>query len=418
MDMDRRQFLKYLASMFVISLWPLGLTGWAGGLDDSILSTSPQLKRKKFIVLFQRGAVDGLSVVVPYGDGRYYDARPTIALPSSGSSDGVLDLNGYFGLHPALASVFPLWQNKTLGFVHACGSPDPTRSHFDAQNFMECGTPGNPSTPDGWMNRLLSVLPGTHAPTQAVSLGAVLPRIFQGKMNVSNIALGKNTAQPMPIDRPMVESAFNELYKGDDPLSQAYLQGQNARKQLMSDLQQHMEMASQGAPSPSGFTDSARRLAQLINEDANIQLVFLDLGGWDTHVNQGAMKGQLANHLSGLGDGLAALVNGLGPAYNDTVILVMSEFGRTIHENGDGGTDHGHGNAMWVMGGGIKGGVIQGQWPGLDTENLYEERDLAVTTDFRSVIGSVLQQHMLLNDEQLGIVFPDIPQALSSLKFL
>jgi len=410
MDMDRRQFLKYLASMFVISLWPLGLTGWAGGLDADVLSTSPQLKRKKLIVLFQRGAVDGLSVVVPYGDGRYYDARPTIAIPSNGSSDGVLDLNGYFGLHPALSAVLPLWQNKTLGFVHACGSPDPTRSHFDAQNFMECGTPGNPSTPDGWMNRLLSVMPGAHAPTQALSLGPVLPRIFQGKMNVSNIALGKNAAQPMPIDRPMVERVFDELYKGNDPLSQAYMQGQNARKQLMTDLQQHMDMASQGAPSPNGFTDSARRLAQLINNDANIQLVFLDLGGWDTHINQGSIKGQLAGHLTGLGDGLAALVNGLGGNYNDTVILVMSEFGRTVHENGDEGTDHGHGNAMWVMGGGVKGGMIQGQWPGLDTENLYEQRDLAVTTDFRSVIAAVLQQHMLLSDEQLSVVFPTIPQ--------
>jgi uncharacterized protein (DUF1501 family) len=229
-------------------------------------------------------------------------------------------------------------------------------------------------------------------------------------MSVTNVALGKNAANPMPIDRPMVESVFDELYKGDDPLSQAYLQGQIARKQLMSDLQQHMEMASGGAPSPTGFTDSAQRLAQLINEDPNIQLVFLDLGGWDTHINQGSVKGQLAGHLSGLGDGLAALVNGLGASYNDTVILVMSEFGRTIHENGDGGTDHGHGNVMWIMGGGVKGGVIQGQWPGLDTDNLYEGRDLAVTTDFRSVIASVLQQHMRLNDEQLSVVFPTIPQ--------
>jgi len=417
MDMDRRQFLKYLASIFVVSLFPLGLDGWAAGLDDQILQTNPDLKKKKLIVLFQRGAVDGLSVVVPHGDGRYYDARPTIAIPSD-SQAGMLDLNGYFGLHPALNAVFPLWQNKTLSFVHACGSPDPTRSHFDAQNFMECGTPGNPSTPDGWMNRLLSVLPGAHAPTQALSIGPILPRIFQGRMSVSNTVLGKNEDHPMAIDRPMVERAFDMLYKGDDPLSQAYMQGQQARKQLMSDLQKHMEMASQGAPSPNGFSDSATRLAQLINADQNIQLVFLDLGGWDTHVNQGAVKGQLAGHLSGLGNGLSALVNGLGNAYNDTVIIVMSEFGRTFKENGDGGTDHGHGNAMWVMGGSVKGGVIQGHWPGLDSDSLYEQRDLDVTTDFRSVIAEVLKQHMLLSDDQLSTVFPMIPQTPSPLLFM
>ena len=196
------------------------------------------------------------------------------------------------------------------------------------------------------------------------------------------------------------------------------MQGQNARKQLMSDLQQHMDMADQGP-------HHRRVLRTALNGWLNSLTVilisswyFLDLGGWDTHVNQGSVKGQLATHLTGLGDGLAALVDGLGSAYNDTVILVMSEFGRTIHENGDAGTDHGHGNVMWIMGGAVKGGMIQGQWPGLETDNLYEGRDLAVTTDFRSVIGTVLKQHMLLNDEQLNVVFPTIPQAQSPLKII
>ena len=178
MDHDRRRFLRCMASMFVVSLLPFGLNGWAGGLENTLLESTPQLKRKKLIVLFLRGAVDGLNVVIPVGDGHYYDVRPTIAIPSH----GVLDLNGYFGLHPALAPLLPLWQNKTLGFVHACGLPHVIHSHFEAQDLMESGTPENLSTPDGWMNRLLSVLPGGHTPTQAISLCPTLPRILRGNL--------------------------------------------------------------------------------------------------------------------------------------------------------------------------------------------------------------------------------------------
>jgi uncharacterized protein (DUF1501 family) len=406
-DHQRREFLKRLALIFTVSLLPIGLNGWAGGLND-LAGEGPQ-RRKRLIVLFQRGAVDGLSVVIPYGDSAYYDVRPNIAIPSTGGADTAVDLNGYFGLHPALSTVVPLWRDKTLAFVHACGSPDPSRSHFDAQAFMECGTPGIATTPDGWMNRLLAVLPGPHSPTQAISLGPVLPRILKGKMNVSNLALGRNAAQPMPLDRPMIENAFGELYKGDDPLSQAYRQGQLSRKQIINDLKSHMMAADNGAPPPSQFAQNTGKLAQLMVSDSNIQLAFLDLGGWDTHVNQGASKGQLAGHLKALGEGLFSLTQGLGDAYRDTVIIIISEFGRTVHENGDLGTDHGHGNVMWLMGGGIQGGKIYGEWPGLAKENLYEERDLAVTTDFRNVIASVLAQHLNIDGEQLNIIFPGMP---------
>ena len=411
MDHERRQFLKSLASMFVISLLPLGLNGWAGGLENTLLASAPQLKRKKLIVLFLRGAIDGLSVVIPHGDGRYYDSRPTIAIPSH----GVLDLNGYFGLHPALAPVFPLWQHKTLGFVHACGAPQVIHSHFEAQNLMEIGTPEDISTPDGWMNRLLSVLPGIHTPTQAVSLCSTLPRILQGKLNAANMSMGQDALQPMTIDQPGLRDAFSGIYKGNDDLCQAYSDGQKARKQLMEDLK-HFDY--QESPWPYGFMSNARTVVELIHQDPNIQLVFLDLEGWDTHVHQGGVEGQLADNLTGLGAGLAKIANGLGDAYQDTVILVMSEFGRTIHENPNRGTDHGHGNVMWVMGGGIKGGVIQGQWPGLDAETIDEGRDLAVTTDYRSVITKVLKQHMGLTDEQLRVVFPTIPSLQTSLNFM
>ncbi len=271
---------------------------------------------------------------------------------------------------------------------------------------MESGTPGVKSTQDGWMNRLLAVLPGAHTPTQGVSFGPTLPRIFSGKLSVANIGVGKAATQPMPLDRPFIGDAFDRLYKGNDPLSRAYQEGKAARRQLAAELAQDMEAASNGAPSAGGFVQIADQAARLMARDKNIQLAFLAVGGWDTHVNQGAATGQLANHLRPLGDGLASLARNLGNAYGDTVIIVMSEFGRTVHENGNGGTDHGHGNVMWLMGGAVQGGKVYGKWPGLSQENLYEGRDLAVTTDFRDVACSVLSRHLRLNSQQLAAVFP------------
>ncbi len=406
--LTRRDFLKQMGLWcFVIGLAPLGLRGWAGGVGEALAATPPA-RRKRLVVIFLRGAVDGLNVVVPHGEPEYYDARPTIAIEARGQG-GVLDLDGRFGLHPALSSILPLWQQRTLAFVHACGSPDPTRSHFDAQRFMECGTPGVITTADGWMNRLLGTLPGPHAPGQAVSLGPIEPKILRGPNTVANFPLGRNAGAPMPIDRPVIAAAFDELYNGDDPLSRAYRDGQAARQELLKDLQEEKKIADNGAPSPVGFAGETERLAKLLQQDPSIQLVFLDLGGWDTHINQGAEKGQLANHLKQLGDGLSSFVAALGPLYEDTLVLVMSEFGRTVHENGNGGTDHGHGNALWALGDGVRGGRIYGDWPGLATRNLYEGRDMAVTVDFRSVIAATLSSHMRLSAEQLRVIFPGLP---------
>jgi len=397
--MNRRQFLKAASLIPGVTLLTLGNTGWAARMNET------DAGRKRLIVVFLRGAVDGLNVVVPHGESAYYDARPTIAIPARGG-DAVIDLDGRFGLHPALAGLAPLWQEHSLAFVHACGSPDATRSHFDAQDYMESGTPGVKATPDGWMNRLLATLPGAHAPTRGVSFGPTLPRIFSGKISVANVAVGKAAAQPMPLDRPVVSAAFDRLYRGDDPLSRAYREGQQTRRQLLAELKQDMEAASNGAPPAGGFGQIADEAARLMARDQRIQLAFLAVGGWDTHVNQGAATGQLANHLRPLGDGLARLARNLGDAYRDTVIVVLSEFGRTVRENGNGGTDHGHGNVMWVMGGAVRGGKVYGNWPGLSEENLYQGRDLAVTTDFRDVIGTILAQHLQLNGQQLSRVFP------------
>lgn len=399
--MNRREFLRNVLMAFGATLLTVGTRGWAARLSDAVGGG------RRLIVIFMRGAVDGLNVAVPYADDRYYEARPTIAIPKAGQDGGVSDLDGYFGLHPALSPVLPLWHNKSMAFVQASGSPDPNRSHFEAQAYMETGTPGVTSTPDGWMNRLLGVLPGPHVPMEALSLGPTVPRILSGPNAVSNLPLGRNADHPMPLDRPRIADAFASLYLGNTAVDKAFAEGQEARGQLMSDLQKDMNDSYNGAPPAMGFANDTQRLARLMANDSSIRLAFLAVGGWDTHVGEGSAKGQLANHLQALGEGLAALVQGLGQTYNDTAILVMSEFGRTFRENGNAGTDHGHGNVMWLLGGKVNGGKVYGEWPGLSDDQLYQNRDLAITTDFRQVIATVLTRHLRLSDKQLGQVFPD-----------
>jgi uncharacterized protein (DUF1501 family) len=361
------------------------------------------------VVVFLRGAVDGLNVVVPYGDSNYYENRPSIAIPRAGDG-AVLDLDGHFGLNPALGSLIPAWREGTLAFVHSCGSPDPTRSHFDAQDYIESGTPGIKSTPDGWMNRTLAALPEPHSPTEALSLGAVLPRIFSGSMPVANIPLGRGAARPMPLDNPQIEAAFDRLYNGTDPLSRIYREGRITRQKLVSELREDMTEADNGAPGSDGFPNDAAKLAWLIQRDSSVLLAFISLGGWDTHISQGSVTGNLANHLKPLGEGLASFRQRLGPAYDDTVIVVLSEFGRTIRENGNGGTDHGHGNVMWLMGGPVRGRRIYGTWLGLTPGDLYQQRDLAVTTDFREPIAQVLRVHLGLSAMAMQKIFPQLPE--------
>jgi uncharacterized protein (DUF1501 family) len=400
--MSRRQFIRTAAAASAKGVILLGTHSWAARA-----LAGDAANRRRLVVVFLRGAVDGLNVVVPYGESEYYAARPTIAIPRNGDG-AILNLDGHFGLNPALDALMPQWHDGTLAFVHACGSPDPTRSHFDAQDYMESGTPGVKTTADGWMNRALAALPG-HSPTTALSLGPVVPRILSGRASVANIALGRGAARPLPLDNPRIEEAFDRLYDGSDAISVAYQQGRTARRQLLGELQQDMVEADNGAPTPDGFSQDTDRLAHLIERDPSIKLAFIALGGWDTHVNEGPVKGQLANHLKQLGDGLGSFEKQLGPAYGETVILVISEFGRTMRENGNGGTDHGHGNVMWVMGGPVRGGRVYGRWPGLSSGNLYEERDLAVTTDFREPIHRVLAAHVGLSGAQLERVFPNRP---------
>jgi uncharacterized protein (DUF1501 family) len=394
----RREFLKRAAA----GLFALGRGAWAAAADGG---------QTRLVVILLRGAVDGLNVVIPFAEEAYYEARRSIAVPAPGKPEGALPLDEHFGLHPALASLMPLWSERNLAFVHAAGSPDPTRSHFDAQLYLENGTPGQSTTRDGWMNRLLLTLPGPRGVTDAVSVGATLPRILAGKAPVATVPLGPNGAQPLPLDQPDIGSAFDRLYSGDDALGKSYREGREARAKLVEVLAKERRIADNGAPPPAGFPGQAARLAQLIRREPTIRLAAIGLGGWDTHINQGSQKGQLAQHLRPLGEGLAALARGAGESWRDTVVVVLSEFGRTVRENGNGGTDHGHGNVVWVLGGAVNGGRVYGDWPGLAPAQLYQRRDLAVTTDFRSVLTVILERHMRLSDRQLEAVLPDAPSA-------
>ena len=373
---------------------------------------------KRLVVVFLRGAVDGLSVVAPYTEGAYYQDRSSIALARPGQDGGLLNLDDHFGLNANLAPLMPLWQSGKLAFVHASGSPDPTRSHFDAQDYMESGTPGRKGTPDGWLNRLLGAEPPAVAPagarasvTRGISVGATLPRIWAGTNPVANIANGARATKPTQLDRPQVSKAFDALYSGDDAMSRAYRESQQSRAEVNEAMSpaamDHEQMvANNGAPLPNGFPDDAGHLAQLMRRDSNVQIAFLALGGWDTHVNQGGAKGQLANRLQPLGQGLAELATRLGPVFDDTTVLVISEFGRTARQNGTGGTDHGHGNVMWALGGNIAGGKVYGRWPGVDAAALHDGRDLAITTDFRQVLAGVCMNNLRLPDDRLAAVFP------------
>lgn len=402
--MQRRHFLNALALGAGILL-PVGRSAWA------VSAPAANPTGKKLVVVMLRGAVDGLNVVAPVGDENYLRLRPTIGLAAPGMEGGALALDGYFGLHPALASLQPLWRANRLAFVHASGSPDATRSHFDAQDYMESATPGRKSTSDGWMNRLVAALPGPQSPSRLLGIGPVLPRILSGHAAAVNLPNVASAARADLLDRPAVKAAFDELYAGHPRFGRAYADGRAAHREVMDALESHeMQAADRGAPLPNGFPDDAAHLAGLMRNDPNIQLAFVALGGWDTHANQGAAGGQLANRLAPLGQGLAVLAERLGPLFDDTIVVVMSEFGRTARENGNGGTDHGHGNVMWVMGGKVRGGKVYGDWEGVGDAKLNEGRDLPVTTDFRSVLAQISEEHLMLGDKRLEQVFPAMPQ--------
>ncbi|MEP7214197.1 MAG: DUF1501 domain-containing protein [Acidobacteriota bacterium] len=406
--MDRRFFLKTggigLASFGLMAAAPEFLHQFAAAQTK----TAGFGKKKVLVTIFQRGAVDGLNMIVPHGESEYYNLRPTIGVPPPSKTNGAVDLDGFFGLHPSLKSLEKFWQSKQLAVIHGAGSPDNTRSHFDAQDYMESGTPGVKSTRDGWLNRVLMSTAGkADSPFRAVSMTQQLPRSLYGRApSIAMTNLG-DFAIKAGIYSQNFKGGFEGVYE------------QNAKDSLGEmgketfEAVNFLKTANPGRNKPENGAvypntqvgRSLMQVAQLIKAGVGMEVAFVDTGQvWDTHVNQGGPQGQLANLFRDFGLAIAAFATDLGGRMDDIVLLTMSEFGRTARENGSRGTDHGHGNAMMVLGNSVKGGKVYGEWKGLKPDQLNEGRDVAVTTDFRDVFAEIAARH--LGSKDLRAIFP------------
>ncbi|HEY0307592.1 MAG TPA: DUF1501 domain-containing protein [Acidobacteriaceae bacterium] len=399
----RRGFMKGGALALV------GTSAIPSFLERTVLAevTTAAANRKKLVVLFQRGAADGLNIVVPYQEKSYYQMRSSIAI----KPDQVLDLNGFFGLHPSMAAMKPLYDQGHLAIVHAAGSPSTSRSHFDAQDYMESGTPDLKITPDGWLNRAMQAEDVAAARKEtafrAVALGTQVPRSLQGKIpaiavsNVADFSVGGRGTTTSPIS-----NAFQAMY---DESTDSLLHGTGDETfeavKMLKAADPAKYLPQNGAVYPNtAFGNSLKQIAQLLKANLGVEAAFSDIGGWDTHQNQGNVTGQLANRLKEFSDTIAAFWADMGKDSENITLVTMSEFGRTARQNGTGGTDHGHANVMFVLGGSVKGGKVYGKWPGLGPEQLNEGRDLKVTTDFRNVLGEAA--YRTLGAKNLEIVFP------------
>jgi uncharacterized protein (DUF1501 family) len=391
--MNRRLFLKSSgAAMFAAGAMPLWLQRAAGASSG---------RKKVLVAIFQRGAMDGLNAVIPFGERNYSKLRPNIAIPSpsrGGDEEKAIDLDGFFGLHPALAPLKPIYDAKQLAIVHAVGSPDLTRSHFDAQDYMESGTPGRKSTTDGWLNRAM-ILQTKPSPVRAVSLGPTLARTLRGP----NAAVALRGVEQFGIRDEEQAKMMERMYAGsEDKVLQGAGHETFEAMKLLETIRKQTYRPSNGASYPnSQLGQSLSEIARLIRADVGLEVAFADMGGWDTHANQ---PNTLQNLLGQFSAALAAFHRDLGDRLEDVAIVTMSEFGRTAKENGARGTDHGHANVMFSFGGSVRGGKVYGEWPGLDPEQMHQQRDLAVTTDFRDVLAELVERH--LGGAPTASVFP------------
>jgi uncharacterized protein (DUF1501 family) len=396
----RRAFLKSGGLAF------LGLGLSPGFLRRAVAQTTRP--RRTLVLVFLRGGADGLSIVPPVGDPAYYAARPTLALPRAGSDGGALPLDGTFGLHPALAPLLPLWQAGALAVVHAAGLSGATRSHFDAQDFCETGTPGTKSTQDGWLNRSLQELPEPGAGAfRAVALQPTLPRALQGAAP----AVALDGLERFRLAGNQRLDSFEGLYAAavDEALRST---GQEAFEALRAVASPELSRRPPENGAVYGKGPLARRLqdtARLLRAGVGLEVVATEMGGWDTHVAEGGATGQLAARLRELGEALAAFARDLGPRLADVTVAVMTEFGRTVRENGNRGTDHGTASVMLLLGGGVRGGRVHARWRGLEGPGLFEDRDLAIATDVRSVLAEALGA--TLRPPDMARIFPGFAPA-------
>lgn len=414
--MDRRYFLKTsgigLASFGLMAAAPKFLHQFAEAQTRSGYGS-----KKVLVTIFQRGAVDGMNVVLPYGDSEYYNLRKSIAIAQPNKTDGAIDLDGHFGLHPAMEPLKKFWTSKQLAVIHSVGSPDNTRSHFDAQDYMESGTPGIKSTRDGWLNRALQTSKEKDdSPFRAVSMTQQLPRSLYGKApSIAMTNLADFTIKAGIYTQDM-KGGFEGVWE------------QNAKDNLGATGKETFEAVNflkaanpakykpeNGAVYPnSKLGNSLRQIAQLIKAGVGLQTAFAESTGWDTHVNQGGARGQQANLLRDFAASIAAFATDLGTRMDNVVLLTMSEFGRTAKENGNRGTDHGHGNMMFAVGNSVKGGKVYTDWKGLRNDQLNEGRDLAVTTDFRDVFAEAAVKQ--LGAANMTELFPGYSVSASKFK--
>ncbi|SRR5579871_4763620 len=402
--LSRRDFLKVSGTVAAgLAFHTLPQWAWAAAT-----AAAPASSGKVLIVLFQRGAADGLNIVVPFNDPIYQKSRPTIAMGLPGRDKGVLDLDGRFGLHPSMAPLLPLWKSGQFAVVQAVGSPEGTRSHFDAQDNMETGTPGVKTTPDGWLNRsLLSFPKRPKSSLAAVSVTPRLPRILRGEFPVTTFT----NMQSYKFFGGMGEEAtFDAMYEEsiDKLLSGAGKETRDSVDALQKILGDGPQKAEDAGYPKSKESQSFFQLARIIKAKAGLRVGFVDIGGWDDHIQE---ENRLQKGLGDLSGAIAAFYEDLGDQANDVLSVSMTEFGRTLQENGNRGTDHGHASVMMLFGGGVQGGKVYGKWPGLEQENLFEGRDLQVTTDFRQVLSEALSNHLEVQDQTN--IFPGFQQGTS-----